>query len=116
MPILVPMVMSARSFKCAADDILLGLVFATWHVTAPKLAPNCLLVDSDGFHASPKAWGIPGTLPVASASPRCGGDLQDECGDAPTEDFFVFWPNQMLEIGKQLVWHLSDMLVWSGGP
>ena len=60
--------------------------------------------------------GIPGTPPVASASPRCGGDLRDVRGDAPAEDFFVFWPNQTLEIGKQPVWHLSDVLAWSGGP
>jgi hypothetical protein len=34
----------------------------------------------------------------------------------PLKIFFVFWPNQKLEIGKQPVWHLSDVLAWSGGP
>ena len=82
--------MSARSFKCAADAVLLGLIFANWHATAPKLAPNRLRVDSDGVHDSAKAGGIPGTPPVASATPRCGGDLRDVRGDAPAEDFFCF--------------------------
>lgn len=94
---------------------MLGLFFASWRVTAPKLVPNCLRVDSDGFHASTKAGGIPGTPPVASASPRSEGDFHDVRGDAPDEDIFVFWPNQKLEIGKQLVSPLSDVLVWSGG-
>ncbi len=107
--------MPARSFKCATDDVLPGLFFANWRVTAPKLVPDRLRVDSDGSHASAKAGGIPGMPPVASASPWSECNLHDVRGDVPDEDFFVFWPNQKLEIGKQLVWHLSDVLVWSGG-
>ena len=75
------MVMSARSFKGAAEDVFLGLVFATWHVAVPTLAPNRLLVDSDGFHESPTAGWIPGMPPVASVSPWCGGNLWDVHGD-----------------------------------
>ncbi len=38
-----------------------------WRVTAPTVAPNRLLVDSDGYHADCKEGGIPLTPPVARA-------------------------------------------------
>ena len=90
MAILIPTLMSARIFRCATDGVLLGPVFATWRVTAPTVAPNHLLVESDGFHANCNAGGIPLTLPVASALPRRGGELDALCGDVAAADFLQF--------------------------
>ena len=70
--------------------LLLRPVFDNWRVTAPTVAPNCLLVDSSGFYANYKAGGIPLMPPLALASPRCGGELDALCGDAAASDFLQF--------------------------